>query len=101
MVLITFLNLLLSLYLASRTVGSLSFGEYLRCVIIPCFFHIGFVAAVVIVPSLLMESSFLRLVLTCLLSVAASVLMAFCILLGREERARLAGFVKQKIKFRH
>lgn len=101
MVLITFLNLLLSLYLASRTVASLSFGEYLRCVIIPCFFHIGVVAAVVIIPSLLMESSFLRLVLTCLLSVAASVLMAFCILLGKEERARLAGFVKHKIKFRH
>ncbi|MGN0201735.1 MAG: lipopolysaccharide biosynthesis protein [Candidatus Cryptobacteroides sp.] len=100
MVVITFLNLLLCLYITSRNVGSLSFGAYLGRVIIPCFLHAALLLGISAVPSRLMEPSFLRLVLTCLLSVAATLLMAPYLLLGREERARVFAFVKQKIKFR-
>lgn len=90
---ITAINLFVCLFITSRKVRSLSFTKYLKVILLPCVFCSLLTGSVVAVPSLIMRASIFRLLISCSVSVIASVFFSIIIVLNVDERRMMVQYI--------
>ena len=98
MAVITAIDLLICLLITSRNFRELSFGYYSTRVLIPSVLYAVLMVAVVIVPSRVMDVSFGRLVLTCVVSIIATACLSMLVLLDADERTMVKQLVMKKMR---
>lgn len=73
-----------------------SLTEYLKVVIIPCIIFILLSSGVTYAATLVMPKSFIRLMTTSAVSILASVIIAFFIVLNKNEKTLITNFIRKK-----
>lgn len=98
MVVLTVINLFACVVMTSRVFPELRLSDYLVKIILPCVLCFVVSYFVVRIPSLLLSESFIRLVLTCSVSVIIVGLSSYLLLLNKKERAFLNSALVKFVK---
>ena len=73
-----------------------SINDYLKNVIIPIILFLCLIPILPIIPRLLMEQSFARLCVVCLVSFVSTSIIGYFVVLNKSERSHLISFIKIK-----
>lgn len=95
----TIINQLVCMYLLKK-IFVYSKLEYMKHVLIPCSIFSVIVPCITILPTLFMESSFLRLLLVGVLEIIVSCLVSYLLVLNQQERQLVIGYVSKLIKIK-
>ena len=83
----------------ARKVFPFSLREYLRKVILPCIAILLLSPIIPIILHNIMATSFVKLLIICIISVIIVLSLAFMIALDKDEKTILMSFIRKKIPF--
>lgn len=95
MAILTFINQCASMIILSQEFEGIRIKEYVKDVILPCFFQTSCVIIVPLIINFTMEQSMFRLVLSCLTSLCCTLIAAYFVCLNKSEKFLVNNLIRK------